>query len=37
MLSSSKDGPSSILLAYMETYNFESPEDWRGYRELTEK
>jgi class 3 adenylate cyclase len=31
------DGPSETLLAVMGEKGFEAPEDWRGYRELTEK
>ena len=26
------DRPAQILLEYMEKWNFEAPEDWRGYR-----
>lgn len=31
------DGPSKTLLSYMEEFEFNSPHDWDGYRELTEK
>lgn len=32
-----EDGPSTTLLDYMQTMNFKAPQDWRGFRELTEK
>lgn len=32
-----EDKPSETILAYMESYNFESPKDWTGVRALTEK
>lgn len=32
-----EDGPSNTLLRVMGEYDFQAPEDWRGYRELTEK
>lgn len=32
-----EDGPSSTLLEYMSQYNFNAPENWPGYRELSEK
>ncbi len=31
------DGPSETLLAFMAGHGYQAPEDWRGYRELTEK
>jgi hypothetical protein len=31
------DGPSKTLLNYMNGFDFESPEEWKGYRELTDK
>lgn len=31
------DGPTLTLLGFMEEHNFEAPENWRGFRELTEK
>jgi hypothetical protein len=37
MLPNRNDGPSTVLLNFMESFNFESPDDWRGYRDLTEK
>ena len=33
----SNDGPSKTLLEVMGEYSFEAPENWNGYRELTEK
>ena len=32
-----KDGPSNTLLNYMGFFNFKAPENWKGYRSLTEK
>lgn len=32
-----KDGPCLTILNYMEGFGFQAPEDWKGYRELTEK
>jgi len=32
-----KDGPSLSLLKVLEKHNFKAPNDWRGFRELTEK
>lgn len=32
-----EDGPSRTLLSFIRQYNFKAPEDWAGYRELTEK
>ena len=31
------DGPSTTLLDFMAKHNFSAPEDWQGYRELTDK
>ena len=31
------DGPSMTLLEFMKESSFKSPEDWNGYRSLTEK
>ena len=31
-LTNNQDGPSKFLLHYMEQLDFESPEDWPGYR-----
>lgn len=31
------DGPSETLLRFMGGHGFRPPEDWRGFRELTEK
>lgn len=31
------DGPSKALYNFIEKFNFKSPEDWKGFRELTEK
>jgi len=31
------DGPSQTLLNYMKGFGYNAPEDWKGYRELTEK
>jgi len=31
------DGPSKTLLNHMKNTAYQAPEDWRGYRELTEK
>ncbi len=33
----SKDGPSNTLYNYIKKYNFKSPENWKGERELTSK
>lgn len=33
----SNDGPSTTLLNFMSNTGFEAPEEWRGFRELTEK
>jgi len=32
-----EDGPSTTLLEVMESYNFQAPDGWNGFRELTEK
>lgn len=32
-----EDGPSRTLLSFIRVYNFKAPDDWFGYRELTEK
>lgn len=31
------DYPTQNILEVMKEYNFKSPSNWRGYRELTEK
>lgn len=31
------DGPSNTLLEVIKSYNGQPPEDWKGYRALTEK
>lgn len=31
------DGPSQTLIKYMEEFDFEAPEDWKGFRPLTAK
>ena len=31
------DGPSSTLLAFIDQHNQQAPQDWAGFRELTEK
>ena len=31
------DGPGLVLLNFIEKFNFKSPDDWKGFRELTEK
>ena len=31
------DGPSRRLIAYIESENFQAPENWKGYRPLTSK
>lgn len=31
------DGPSMALLNYMRQFQFETPDEWKGYRELTDK
>lgn len=31
------DGPSKTLLGVMREHDFQAPEEWDGYRELTEK
>lgn len=31
------DGPSTTLLEFMAKHAFTAPENWRGYRELTDK
>lgn len=31
------DGPSTTLLNYMAHTCYEAPDEWRGFRELTEK
>nr|BAW35593.1 adenylyl cyclase with PDE domain [Chara braunii] len=31
------DKPAQVLLAFMATYNNQQPDNWRGFRELTEK
>lgn len=33
----SNDGPANTLYNYIKKYNFESPEDWKGERILTNK
>jgi hypothetical protein len=32
-----QDGPSKTLLNYMQQFDFDAPDDWKGYRELTDK
>lgn len=32
-----EDGPASVLLEVMQQHNFTAPENWKGYRELTNK
>ena len=32
-----EDAPTMLILNYMKEYNFHAPEDWAGYRVLTEK
>jgi len=32
-----EDGPSKTLLNHMKTTGYRAPEDWKGFRELTEK
>lgn len=31
------DGPSKTIMDVISELNFQSPKDWPGYRELTEK
>lgn len=31
------DGPSMTLLEVMKEYNYTAPDDWKGFRSLTEK
>ncbi len=31
------DGPTNTLLNFMSNYDFHAPDDWSGYRELTDK
>lgn len=31
------DGPTKAISAFMERLNYKKPDDWKGYRELTEK
>ena len=31
------DGPSCTLLDFMKEHDFKAPEDWQGYRQLSEK
>jgi len=31
------DGPSNVLLTYMEEHSFKAPEDWKGWRRLDRK
>ena len=33
----SNDGPISTLETVMQEHSFKAPQDWKGYRELTEK
>jgi hypothetical protein len=33
----SDDGPSITLLNFMSNYDFDAPEEWKGYRELVDK
>ena len=37
ILSSCNDTPSEVLLNFIQKYNYKAPDDWKGYRELTEK
>ena len=30
------DGPSKSLMVFMEKFGFKKPDDWQGFRELTE-
>ena len=32
-----EDGPCRTLIAFMEKFQFEKGEDWKGFRELVEK
>lgn len=32
-----KDGPTKTLMHYIESFNIQSPESWKGFRELTSK
>jgi len=32
-----RDGPTVEVYRFMEEHNFKKPEDWAGYRDLTEK
>ncbi len=32
-----EDGPTRVLLDFMAIQNFQAPQDWRGFRELTDK
>ena len=31
------DGPSMTILNYMSNFDFDAPEEWKGYRELVDK
>lgn len=31
------DGPTKALMSFMEKFDFKKPDDWQGFRELTEK
>eukprot|EP00922_Rhytidocystis_sp_ex-Travisia-forbesii_P030936 GHVS01045613.1.p1 GENE.GHVS01045613.1~~GHVS01045613.1.p1 ORF type:complete len:102 (+),score=6.07 GHVS01045613.1:161-466(+) len=32
-----EDGPTMVLLRYMEEFDYVAPQEWRGFRSLTEK
>lgn len=37
MIPEHKDGPSNTLLEVIHSYGGKAPNDWKGFRELTEK